>query len=561
MAKKTITQNFNFSDQEKAEAQSYFDAADKLFENARKDDNLSLKEKINKNGEIDIKWISDATVIEKTLDKQGNVVEKQRPVIDLVQQGGGMWGIALLGYCYIMEKVGIRFYSHGGTSAGAINALFLASISSEIYKESPVLKTKDERGALKSEILTLIVSNMDFSSFMNRGGLAGKIQKRLFKNINSKLLPIILGLSSVIIILFMYYVFGLLLMKMGMGRNDIRYFSFIIGTFNIIAFFVLVYILFSKILGENFGLNTGNPFLFWVKENLAKLNVNSTKDLYSSLSETKMMRDVKKDDLNSDLQSLIDSNIPQTAYQNIEDKPLIFSEDISGQMARPSSSSKTVEHPKIVLITSNLSHNRIVRFPKRANEYWENHLAVHPAAYVRASMSLPFIFKTFIPNDHSHYKNPEDSSNKVILKARMVDGGMLSNFPIREFHRSNSSTPSFPTFGVLLSQRSEIKDEQILEGQKNSLLRYISSYIATFRNFYDNDFMIDNKEIKDRVVTVDTLRDPNGKEHINWLDFWMTSEDKKLLFKRGAEAAIRQLDKFDWTAYKALRIKMAKDEY
>ncbi len=186
MAKKTITQNFNFSDQEKAEAQSYFDAADKLFENARKDDNLSLKEKINKNGEIDIKWISDATVIEKTLDKQGNVVEKQRPVIDLVQQGGGMWGIALLGYCYIMEKVGIRFYSHGGTSAGAINALFLASISSEIYKESPVLKTKDERGALKSEILTLIVSNMDFSSFMNRGGLAGKIQKRLFKNINSK---------------------------------------------------------------------------------------------------------------------------------------------------------------------------------------------------------------------------------------------------------------------------------------------------------------------------------------------------------------------------------------
>lgn len=556
---------FNFSEDEKKEAQNYFDAADKLFDEACKDNNLSLNEKINDNGEIDIKWISDATIIEKTLDRNGKVIEKQRPVVDLVQQGGGMWGIALLGYCYIMEKVGIRFFSHGGTSAGAINALFLASTSSSIYKDPPILKTKDERGALKSEILTLIVSNMDFSSFMNRGGLAGRIQKRLFKNINSKILPIILGLSSVAIILLMYFFFGWLLKTIGggsMGTDDIRYFSFIIGTFNIIAFFILVYILFAKVLGENFGLNTGNPFLFWVKEKLEKLDVNSTADLYDSLSETKMMREVKKEDLRSNLKTLIDANISQTAYQDIPNKPLIFSERIADQIGTLKSVTDTkVEHPKIVLITSNLSHNRIVRFPKRANEYWENHLKVHPAAYVRASMSLPFIFKTFIPNNHNHYQNPDDEQNKVILKARMVDGGMLSNFPIREFHRSNSNAPSFPTFGVLLSKRREIENENNLAGQKNSLLKYIMSYISTFRNFYDNDFMIDNKEIKDRVVTVDTSRERNGKEHINWLDFWMSSDDKQLLFERGAEAAIRQLDKFDWTKYKELRINMAKDEY
>ena len=37
-----------------------------------------------------------------------------------MQEGGGVWGIALLGYTYILEKMGIRFFSLAGTSAGAI---------------------------------------------------------------------------------------------------------------------------------------------------------------------------------------------------------------------------------------------------------------------------------------------------------------------------------------------------------------------------------------------------------------------------------------------------------
>lgn len=553
--------NFNFSEEDKKITKTYFDAADSILSKAIENEELSLKEKINSDGEIDIKWISDATIIEKTLDGVGNVVEKQRPIIDLVQQGGGMWGIALLGYCYIMEKIGIRFYSHGGTSAGAINALFLASISADIYKESPIIETTDHRGALKSEILTLIVSNMNFSSFMNRKGLAGKIQKRLFKNFNSKVLPIALFLFSLTIILGMYFSFSWLLKNFGMGISDVRYFSFIIGTVNIMAFVFLVYIIFAKVLGDDFGLNTGNPFLFWVKENLAKLNISTTYDLNQSLSETKLLRNVKTEDLQENLKNLIHSNVTKKRTTQAEDsKPIIMSKVLPQHMMSIENIPKA-EHPKIVIIASNLSHNRIVRFPKRANEYWENHLDVHPAAYVRASMSLPFIFRTFIPNKKNHYHNETDPKNKVLLEARMVDGGMLSNFPIREFHRSSNKPPSFPTFGVLLSKRSKIESEYNLTGQKNSLLNYISSYVKTFRNFYDNDFLIDNKEIKNRVVTVDTRRNPEkDNEQINWLDFWMTTEDKRLLFIRGAEAAIRQLDKFEWEKYKSLRIKLTKDE-
>jgi NTE family protein len=48
--------------------------------------------------------------------------------VDLVQEGGGVLGIALVGYTYVLEQAGIRFFSLAGTSAGAINTLLLASL-------------------------------------------------------------------------------------------------------------------------------------------------------------------------------------------------------------------------------------------------------------------------------------------------------------------------------------------------------------------------------------------------------------------------------------------------
>jgi NTE family protein len=48
--------------------------------------------------------------------------------VDLVQEGGGVLGIALVGYTYVLEQANIRFFSLAGTSAGAINTLMLASL-------------------------------------------------------------------------------------------------------------------------------------------------------------------------------------------------------------------------------------------------------------------------------------------------------------------------------------------------------------------------------------------------------------------------------------------------
>src|SRR6185437_10323046 len=48
--------------------------------------------------------------------------------VNLVQKGGGVLGIALVGYTYILEKMGIRFVRLAGTSAGAINTALMTVI-------------------------------------------------------------------------------------------------------------------------------------------------------------------------------------------------------------------------------------------------------------------------------------------------------------------------------------------------------------------------------------------------------------------------------------------------
>jgi NTE family protein len=119
--------------------------------------------------------------------------------------------------------------------------------------------------------------------------------------------------------------------------------------------------------------------------------------------------------------------------------------------------------------------------------------------------------------------------------------------------------PRFPTFGVLLSERVVGNQNENINPSKKikklediTLIGYIMSFISTFRNFYDNDFLFNNKEIEKRVVTVDT------KDH-NWLDFWMDDIEKAKLFNKGVDAAIEQIEQFDWIIYKDIREEKIKN--
>lgn len=94
-------------------------------------DNELLKQQMIAIGDGYIKEVKEAI---GTKNKQfSDVILKQQnneelQFVNLVQEGGGVWGIALLGYTYVLEGMGIRFLKLAGTSAGAINTMVMAAV-------------------------------------------------------------------------------------------------------------------------------------------------------------------------------------------------------------------------------------------------------------------------------------------------------------------------------------------------------------------------------------------------------------------------------------------------
>jgi NTE family protein len=88
--------------------------------------------------------------------------------VDLVQEGGGVLGIALCGYTYILEKAGIRFFSLAGTSAGAINTIMMAGTG--------------RIGEPVSEIILDILSKKNLSDFVDGNSRINKLFQRYVSN-------------------------------------------------------------------------------------------------------------------------------------------------------------------------------------------------------------------------------------------------------------------------------------------------------------------------------------------------------------------------------------------
>ena len=81
-------------------------------------------------------------------------------------EGGGVLGVALVGYTYVLEEMGIRFLRVGGTSAGSIDAVLVAGLG-----------TPQER---KSEKIVKELAKVDFWRFVDGGGAARVLLQTLY---------------------------------------------------------------------------------------------------------------------------------------------------------------------------------------------------------------------------------------------------------------------------------------------------------------------------------------------------------------------------------------------
>jgi NTE family protein len=172
------------------------------------------------------------------------------------------------------------------------------------------------------------------------------------------------------------------------------------------------------------------------------------------------------------------------------------------------------EQYKLVVMASDVSQGELVRLP------WAFVDPAHPrdeqpiADAVRASMSIPFFFRPF-PLDV--YPNGPSV---------MVDGGMLSNFPIDTFDSPTGAPPSIPTIGIKLSARQRA---DMLQHQVKGDISLTMALLGTMQSWSDQMHLNDPGVIE-RTIFVDTLG-------VNATDFEITRAVQEQLFQNGRTAA------------------------
>ena len=189
---------------------------------------------------------------------------------------------------------------------------------------------------------------------------------------------------------------------------------------------------------------------------------------------------------------------------------------------------------RLVTHTSDLSRGSLVRLPWDLPYY----LLAHPEtasleeqiaaidAYpvvdaVRASMSIPFFFQPFTQ------KTPRGACT-------WVDGGLLQNFPVTVFDRTDSKPNRWPTFGIKLSARPRLNIPDVpVKGDIKELLAIAHTAMGEW-----NRYPLADAGVGVRTVYVDTM----GLEST---DFGITVQQRDQLFENGRKAAVKFLAAWD----------------
>ncbi len=462
--------------------------------------------------------------------------------INYVQEGGGVLGVGLIGYTYVLEKLGMRFLKLAGTSAGAINTIMLAGVDKENYR------SKGHDFTYKSEIVLQEMLDYDLWKLVD-GSNFGKQLIKMF--INSKhgprRLKWMLALS-VVIPIFYAFIMGLakLIPDLGISKwlFPIEVFLDIVTmTALIILFLSIALILYyaKRFSRAGFGINPGKSFYDWVRDILARNNIKTTADLDACMEQNSKGLQLRQE----------------------------------REASNDAGDTVVIEGPFLTIVASDITNETKVEFPLMAKDYWSDPFAVNPADYVRASMSIPIFFEPFTVTVEQHVKERSDlQQQKQTVKRNMknryvvsfVDGGILSNFPINVFHNPKIKIARMPTFGVKLEDEAHIKTSSMpLKKSKRKLLPFLAKIFSTVRFYYDRDFLKRNAIYEMSIAHVDV-------SGFNWLNFGISDESQLELFKRGAEAAKtfflggnvwvdgkeKPFEAFSWQKFKDERAKIVE---
>lgn len=152
---------------------------------------------------------------------------------------------------------------------------------------------------------------------------------------------------------------------------------------------------------------------------------------------------------------------------------------------------------------------------------------------VRASMAIPFFYP------------PVKLTGATGTPSMLVDGGVLSNFPIDTFDRFDGKPPRWPTFGITVLPRLNEGFSAVMPALKPLRLfeqtALLESLLTTMLTGHDQTHL-NQPWVAARAIAVEST-------DVGVLDFDIGLDRLEALYEKGHQAAQEFLTTWNWSAY------------
>ncbi len=181
---------------------------------------------------------------------------------------------------------------------------------------------------------------------------------------------------------------------------------------------------------------------------------------------------------------------------------------------------------KLRVIASDISRGRMLVLPQNIEDYGMNPEDLEVALAVRMSMSIPFFFEPV--------KIPDLKTGEA---SYIVDGGVLSNFPVWLFD-TEGGIPPWPTLGFKLVE----PEEEGLPHRINGPITMLSALFSTMMEAHDARYIKDENFV--RTIPIPTLG-------VKTTEFNLPKERSEALYQSGRDAAQKFFASWDFPQYVA----------
>ena len=189
---------------------------------------------------------------------------------------------------------------------------------------------------------------------------------------------------------------------------------------------------------------------------------------------------------------------------------------------------------KLQVIASDVTTHELLVLPQDATKLGIEPDDLDVALAVRMSMSIPIFFEPV------RWENPKTGQTHVI-----VDGGMLSNYPIWLY--DSDGVPEWPTFGMLLVEPkptvpigARLPKPKVAGSGAGAVIDYVKALAQTMMEAHDRLYVEQSNYA--RTIPIPTLG-------VRTTEFTLSGERAIALFDSGRWAAEQFLDTWDFDAY------------